>query len=64
MFMEVDHVYPDLTVHLTLFNSTIAAGELKLLEHNAAAWITVDEIDQYDFCPADEEILEKLKTMK
>ena len=64
IFMEVDHVYPDLTVHLTLFNSTIASGELKLLEHNAAAWITVDEIDRYDFCPADEEILEKLKTLK
>ena len=64
VFMEVDHVYPDLTVHLTLFNSIIASGELKLLEHNAAAWITVDEIDQYDFCPADEEILEKLKTLK
>ena len=64
VFMEVDHVYPDLTVHLTLFNSTIASGELKLLEHNAAAWITVDEIDEYDFCPADEEILEKLKTLK
>ena len=64
VFMEVDHVYPDLTVHRTLFNSTIAAGELKLLEHNDAAWITVDEIDQYDFCPADEEILEKLKTMR
>lgn len=64
VFMEVDHVYPDLTVHLTLFNSTIAAGELKLLEHNAAAWITVEEIDNYEFCPADEEILAKLKMTK
>ena len=64
VFMEVDHVYPDLTVHLTLFNSAIAAGELKLLEHNAAAWITVEEIDNYEFCPADEEILAKLKMTK
>ena len=24
-------------------------------------WITVDEIDAYAFCPADEEILERLK---
>ena len=24
VFMEVDHVYPDLTVHLTLFNASIA----------------------------------------
>lgn len=61
VFMEVGHVYPDLTVHLTLFNSTIASGEIRLLEHNDAKWITVDEIDDYDFCPADVEILKKLK---
>ena len=61
VFMEVDHVYPDLTVHLTLFNAQIAAGEIRLLEHNDARWITVEEIAEYDFCPADEEILERLK---
>lgn len=63
LFMEVDHVYPDLTVHLTLYNSRIVDGEIKLLEHNASAWISVDEIDLYDFCPADEEILVKLKSL-
>ena len=61
VFMEVDHVYPDLTVHLTLFNAQIAAGEIQLLEHNDARWITVEEIDGFDFCPADEEILERLE---
>ena len=61
VFMEVDHEYPDLTVHLTLFNARITEGEIQLLEHNDAKWITVAEIDHYDFCPADEEILERLK---
>ena len=64
VFMEVDHVYPDLTVHLTLFNARITEGEIRLLEHNDAKWITVDEIDKFDFCPADEEILEQLKLSK
>ena len=63
VFMDVVHEYPDITVHLTLFNSRIAEGEIKLLEHNAYAWISVDEIDAYDFCPADEEILAKLKSL-
>lgn len=63
VFMEVDHVYPDMAVHLTLFNSTIASGEIRLLEHIDAKWITVDEIDDYDFCPADVEILKKLKML-
>jgi 8-oxo-dGTP diphosphatase len=60
IFMEVDHVYPDLTVHLTLFNATIAAGTPKMLEHNDIQWIHPSRIPQYDFCPADEEILKKL----
>ena len=61
VFMEVDHVYPDLTVHLTLFNASIAEGTPQKIEHNDLRWITVAEIDQYEFCPADEEILKKLK---
>lgn len=63
VFMEVDHVYPDLTVHLTLFHCKIESGEVQLLEHNAMEWITVQEIDRYEFCPADEEILESLKEL-
>jgi len=63
IFMEVDHVYPDLTVHLTLFHAAIAQGEPQKLEHNDIRWITTAEIDQYDFCPADEEILERLKEL-
>ena len=61
VFMEVDHVYPDLTVHLTLFNTSITEGIPQKIEHNDLRWITVEEIDQYPFCPADEEILRRLK---
>ena len=63
VFMEVDHIYPDLTVHLTLFNAMIAEGMPQKLEHNDIRWITVDEIDLYPFCPADEEILKRLKEL-
>ena len=57
VFMDVVHEYPDLTVHLTLFNATIAEGEPQKLEHNDIQWITPSEISNYEFCPADEEIL-------
>ena len=60
MFMDVTHEYPDLTVHLTLFNATIAEGEPQKLEHNDIKWITLSEIPNYEFCPADEEILAKI----
>ena len=60
VFMDVIHEYPDLTVHLTLFYATIAEGEPQKLEHNDIRWITPSEIPNYDFCPADEEILAKI----
>ena len=63
VFMEVTHVYPDLTVHLTLFNASIAEGVPQKIEHNDLRWITVEEIDQYEFCPADQEILRRLKEL-
>lgn len=61
VFMEVTHTYPDVTVHLTLFHATVAEGEPQKLEHRDIRWITVEEVDEYAFCPADEEILERLK---
>lgn len=61
IFTEVDHVYPDITIHLTLFNCAIAKGVPQLLEHNDLRWITTDEISQYEFCPADTEILQRIQ---
>lgn len=63
VFMDVVHEYPDLTVHLTLFHATISEGIPQKMEHNDIRWITADEIDQYEFCPADEEILTRLKIL-
>ena len=60
LFMELTHVYPDLTVHLSLFRASIAEGVPRLLEHSDLRWITRAEIPDYDFCPADEEILRQL----
>ncbi len=61
IFMEVDHVYPDITIHLTLFNAVIEGDEEpQMLEHNDIRFITPSEIPQYDFCPADKEILKKI----
>ena len=60
VFMDVIHEYPDITVHLTLFNATIAEGEPQKLEHNDIQWITSSKIPSYEFCPADKEILAKI----
>lgn len=61
VFTEVTHDYSDIAIHLTLFNSRIVGGQLTLLEHNDMAWITSSEIENYEFCPADRVILDKIK---
>jgi len=60
VYFELDHVYPDITIHLTLFRATIESGTPQLLEHNDMEWITPDEISQYRFCPADKDILKRI----
>ena len=61
VFMDVVHKYPDITVHLTLFHAEITDGTIQLLEHNAVAWITPAEIPNYDFCPVDKDINERIQ---
>jgi 8-oxo-dGTP diphosphatase len=61
VFMDVVYEYPDITVHLTLFQASVAEGVPQKLEHNDIRWIPVMEISQYDFCPADQAILRKLQ---
>lgn len=60
VFKKVKHVYPDITVNLTVFNATVVKGVPEKLEHNEIKWITPAEIKNYSFCPADKEILEKI----
>ena len=60
IYTDVIHEYPDMTVHLTLFNAEIARGEPQLLEHVDLKWILPSEIPKYDFCPADIDILDMI----
>lgn len=60
-YIDVVHEYQDINVHLTLFNATIKEGAPTLLEHNDIRWIATSEIPQYEFCPADTEMLKKIQ---
>lgn len=60
IFIEVTHKYPDICVHLTVYNAEIKEGVPKLLEHAALKWIVPEDIKFYNFCPADDKILKKI----
>lgn len=57
----VDYDYPNfhLTMHCIL--CTIVSGELKLLEHEAAKWVTKETLRSVDWLPADQLILDKIE---
>ena len=61
IFYDVVHEYPDMKIHLTLFDAEILSGEPKLLEHIDMKWTDKYETDNFEFCPADNEILEYIK---
>ncbi len=60
-FMEVQHRYPDIHIRLTLFHCVIPTGHPQALEHADLRWIHPSQIDQFDFCPADKDILEEIQ---
>ena len=62
-FMQVVHDYPDMRIRLTLFHCTIPQGFPQALEHNALSWIHPSQTDGYEFCPADTDIIQKIKTV-
>ena len=57
----VDYDYPDfhLTMHCIL--CSLVSGELKLLEHEAAKWVTKETLRSVDWLPADQLILDKIE---
>ena len=61
IYTQVIHQYPDITIRLTLFHCTIAQGTPRLCEHHDLKWILPCQIQDFEFCPADVEILEKIQ---
>ena len=61
LYIDLVHAYPDVTVHLSLYNASIIRGEIQMLEHNDIKWIMPQDIRDYAFCPADKTILEKIE---
>ena len=57
----VDYDYETFYLHMHCFWATVAAGELKLLEHEAAKWLGFDELNTVDWLPADLELIDKIK---
>ena len=61
LYMQVTHEYPDIQIRLSLYEAVIASGELRGKEHEALCWILPREIPDYEFCPADVDIIHRMR---
>lgn len=61
-FESVTQEYSDRTIHLSFYIARIISGKLERKEHAACAWIICDDLAQFSFCPADEQMLERHNT--
>ena len=58
----VEHDYPKFHLSMDCFWAELVAGtEMTLLEHEAAKWLTLDQIDSVDWLPADMKVVEAIK---
>lgn len=60
-FMQEYHDYPDMLIRLTLFHCTIPSGAPQALEHRDLRWIHPSQIGDFEFCPADRDILKEIQ---
>lgn len=49
------------TISLVAYSAQIIGGSIILLDHNDAKWVGLNKLGQFDFCPADIVIVNKLK---
>lgn len=61
VFAESTYKYPDREIAFTFFNAEIMGGELKMNVHNDMQWVLPSELKEYEFCPADTDIVERLQ---
>ena len=59
----VEYDYPTFHLSMDCFWAEIVSGNLVLKEHEAAKWLTKDELDTVEWLPADVALIEKLRVV-
>lgn len=57
----VEHDYPNFHLTMHCYASHVEEGELTLLEHSAAKWLTRDLLDSVEWLPADLPVVAAIK---
>ena len=62
--ITIDHTYAHFRVTLNVYNCRHTSGEPQLIECDEIRWVTLDEIDQFPFPKANEQIIAALRNYK
>ena len=57
----IEYDYPTFHLSMDCFWAEIVSGDLVLKEHEAAKWLTKDELDSVEWLPADVTLVEKMR---
>ena len=57
----IEYDYPNFHLSMDCFWCEVASGELKLLEAEAARWLTKEELDSVQWLPADVTLIDKIR---
>lgn len=57
----IEYDYPTFHLSMDCFWAEIVSGDLVLKEHEAAKWLTKDELDSVEWLPADITLIEKIE---
>lgn len=57
----IEYDYPTFHLSMDCFWAEVVSGDLVLTEHEAAKWLTKDELDSVEWLPADVGLLEKIQ---
>jgi mutator protein MutT len=60
-FFTIVHDYPTKSIRLHFFNCSVISGDPRPIDVADMCWVSADELDQFDFPPADTELLTKLR---
>jgi len=60
VFAEYVYHYPEQAIHFVFFGCQIQKGIPQAKENQNFVWVKKSELEKYPFCPADQEVIQKL----
>ena len=60
VFGTAEYTYGGRPFGFTFFQAEIAGGSIRPVVHRDLCWVRPEELEQYDFCPANRDIIRRL----